>query len=201
LIGVLLHQNAGIKAIAFFTALVVKTGEWFSATNQENIKTQISGRLRQDIAVVVLGACGMKFGPGFLLTFIYYFSSSAILLSVVASKALDLGLGTGLPQQIGFVGGVVVGLIGASLNRTVSFEVPFESRSRFAGTLEHVLSQLGYREVEEVDGVTVYARPAMAKVLSGQLYVKLDDRSATIASRAVNIQKLKKQLLPEVPNS
>lgn len=139
----------------------------------------------------------MSFGPGFLLTFIYYFSSSAILLSFVASKALDVGLGTGLPQQIGFVGGVVVGLIGAALNRTVTLEVPFESRSRFVGTLEHVLAQLGYSQIEEVDGVTVYARPALAKILSGQLYVKLDDRSATIASRAVNIQTLKKQLLPQ----
>ncbi|NJR63783.1 MAG: hypothetical protein HC769_36470 [Cyanobacteria bacterium CRU_2_1] len=47
----------------------------------------------------------MEFGPGFLTTFLYYFTSAAILSAIVIVKGAGMGLETGFPQEIGAMRG------------------------------------------------------------------------------------------------
>jgi hypothetical protein len=146
----------------------------------------------------------MEFGPGFLPTFLYYFVGTALLFTLVASKALGLSVETGLPQQVGAVGGVVAGLIGAYFNRTMVFSVPFTNKKTFLNRLESTLTQLGYQLVPEdesspeqdADPVLVYERSSSRNWLSGKIFVQLDEteKTATIASRAAMIRRLKKEL-------
>ena len=53
-------------------------------------------------------------GSSFLSTFIYYFAVAAIGITAVVSQATDLKIATGIPQQLGAVGGRS-GRIGRSL--------------------------------------------------------------------------------------
>ncbi|MCU0527618.1 MAG: hypothetical protein MUF72_22700 [Elainella sp. Prado103] len=143
----------------------------------------------------------MEFGPGVAVTFLYYFSSTAVVLAFVVSQALDIGISTGIPQQFGAIGGLVAGILGTYFNRTVRFELPIKSEQQFFNRLEPVLDNLGYQQVEDaeddsekVPGLRVYERTALSKWFSGRIFVQVEGQQATIASRAVVIRTLKQVL-------
>lgn len=149
----------------------------------------------------------MDFGPGFLPTFLYYFSSTAVVCAFVVSRALGVGLDSSIPQEIGAAGGVVAGLLGAYFNRTVTYTAPFQSQKKFLNYLETLLEQMGYQQVIEQpdetdadlaaaqpDNLRIYTRSSFSKWFSGKIYVQLDAQSATIASRAVTIRQLRQRL-------
>lgn len=136
----------------------------------------------------------MQFGPGIAATFLYYFSSTAVVLAFVVSRSLGIGIDTGLPQQFGVIGGLIAGILGAYFNRTVSFTVPVQSQKKFLNELESQLSQLGYEQVAEEEGVYTYQRSSLSKWFSGRIFVQLEEKQATIASRAITVRGLKKQL-------
>lgn len=137
-----------------------------------------------------------QFGPGFLATFLYYFASTAVLSTLVASKALGISTTTGLPQQVGMALGLFAGLLGGYFNRTISFDIPYKNRQATVKAVTTALESLGYQEVNEAEDVTTYQRSSMARFLSGKVYVQVDsDQSRlTIASRTIQIRSLRKKL-------
>lgn len=136
----------------------------------------------------------MQFGPGFLATFLYYFSTTAIVFALVSYKALGVGFDTQIPQQIGILGGLLAGSMGGYFNRTRAFTVAFSNRKTFLAHLNDVLSQQGYQLQEPVDDVLIYERSALGKYLSGKVFVQLEADNATIASRSVQLRSIQKKL-------
>lgn len=136
----------------------------------------------------------MQFGPGFFPTFFYYFSTAALLLSFAASQGLGLGFNTGYPQQIGVLGGLIAGLVGGTLNRTITLTIPVNDQKAFVARLNDVMTQKGYERQEDMDEVWVYQRAALAKYLTGKVFVLFGEGTATIASRAVQIRGIRKSL-------
>lgn len=144
----------------------------------------------------------MQYGPGFWATFLYYFASTAFVFSLVTMQGLGVGMDTGLPQQVGLVGGLISGLIGGYFNRTMTLEVPVKNKKVFLKTVKATLAQLGYQEKQDQtqeaeDDILVYERQGLGKFLSGKVYIQIDKNSATIASRAGQMRKLRKEMVPE----
>ncbi|MEA5449924.1 hypothetical protein VB780_15195 [Leptolyngbya sp. CCNP1308] len=135
-------------------------------------------------------------GPSFGLTFLYYFCGTALVTSLLAVKTLGIGLETGLPNQYGFLFGIVGGLLGASVNRSTNLELPISSRKTFKRELDAALADMGYAEDADanLDGVLVYGRPFFRQLLSGRVYVLLKDKQVQISSRAVHMGGIKKRL-------
>ncbi|NJL40076.1 MAG: hypothetical protein HC899_27450 [Leptolyngbyaceae cyanobacterium SM1_4_3] len=136
----------------------------------------------------------MQFGPGFGATFLYYFTSTAILFTLVSSQALGVDMGSGIPQQVGLVGGLVAGLMGAYFNRTTTLSVTFKGKKAFLANLNTVLSQMGYQQKSEEDDLLVYERSALGRFLSGKVYVQIEPEKATIASRSLQLKRIQKQI-------
>lgn len=97
---------------------------------------------------------------------------------------------TGFPQGVALVGGLIAGSLGAYFNRTTSFTVPMQNRQKSLADLETVLNQMGYTQTEEAEGVKIYDRSSWSKWVSGKIYVCLENKTATIASRAATIRQL-----------
>ena len=136
----------------------------------------------------------MQFGPGFWPTFLYYFGGTALVFTLVTAKALNMGVGNSFPQEMGLLGGLLAGLIGGYFNRTTTISVAVKDKKPFTKKLNEVLSSSGYQQTDEIEGVLVYERPKLSKFFSGRVFVQLEKDTATIASRAVQIKALKKQL-------
>ncbi len=145
-----------------------------------------------------------EFGPGAAATFLYYFASTAVAITFVMSRSTGLGVGTGLPEQVGAVGGLVAGLLGLYFNRTAQFSLPLQGRKKFLNELDTVLAQYGYQPVpsdqleqltaETSGSLRVYERSGASKWLSGRIFVQVEDQQVTLASRAGTVRALKKIL-------
>jgi hypothetical protein len=135
----------------------------------------------------------MEFGPGIAATFLYYFTSTAVVLTFIASQSAGISINSGIPQQVGALGGLLAGVLGTYLNRTVSFSVPVENPKKFLKELEATLTQLGYEQIAEEE-VRIYQRSSFSKWFSGRIFVHFADQQATIASRAITIRSLRKLL-------
>ncbi|MEB3355872.1 MAG: hypothetical protein VKK04_04045 [Synechococcales bacterium] len=137
------------------------------------------------------------FGPGFWATFLYYFTSMALLSTLLAAKGLGLGVSTGIPQQLGLVAGLMAGGLGGYFNRTTAIALPISNQKTFLKTLNEALEAMGYYPNPELDweeGVRVYERSPLRKVFSGRVYVQLEAQRAIVASRAMHIRSLKRRL-------
>lgn len=139
----------------------------------------------------------MQFGPGFAATFLYYFTSTAVIVALVASRSLHVGFDTGIPQEFGAVSGTVVGLVSAFFNRTASFSVPAKNPKAVLTQLSEVLSQMGYQQTQELeDNIAVYERSALSKFFSGRVFVQREADQITIATRALQLRAIRKRLSP-----
>ncbi len=136
----------------------------------------------------------MQADSGFLTTFIYYFATTAIVITVVVSQATGLEIATGIPQQIGALGGALAGLVGVYFNRSVAIVAPFLEKEKFLAELETLLTAMGYQLQAEGNEVRVYARSGIQKWLSGRIFVKFEGQAATIASRAVHMRQIEPQI-------
>jgi hypothetical protein len=133
----------------------------------------------------------MQFGPGLAATFLYYFTSTAILLTVVAALGAGVDVDTGIPQAVGAIGGTVSGVLGTYFNRTVSFTVPMQGQKKFLNSLDSSLNQLGYEKISQADNLRVYQQSSWRQWFSGRIFVQIADQQVTIASRASTIRTLK----------
>ncbi|HEY9737424.1 MAG TPA: hypothetical protein V6D06_14120 [Trichocoleus sp.] len=136
-------------------------------------------------------------GPGFVPTFLYYFSGTALVTTFLAVQTLGAGLETGIPNQLGLVFGSLGGLIGAYFNRNQVMAVPVTNRKTFLRQLEQLLAEKGYEldDAADLEEVSVYRRPAFRQLFSGRVYVQVESKQAFIASRATHLRWLKKKLL------
>lgn len=142
----------------------------------------------------------MQFGPGFLPTFLYYFTSTAVIFALVASQALGISLQSTVPQQIGAVGGLVAGLLGAALNRTVALTVPVQNQQALLGELNQALALMGYRQQAALENnVLVYERSGLSRFLSGKVFVQLEAETVTIASRAIQVKAIRRRVADKIP--
>ncbi|MBE9178775.1 hypothetical protein IQ268_09410 [Oculatella sp. LEGE 06141] len=136
----------------------------------------------------------MQFGPGFTATFLYYFATTAILFTLLASQVLHLGTGTGIPQQVGILGGLIAGVLGAYFNRTTTFSVGFKNQKTFLKELHKTMQAMGYEQKAQEEDVLIYERPGLGKVLAGKVYVQLEPETVTIASRSIQLKRIQKTL-------
>lgn len=91
----------------------------------------------------------MPKGPGFALTFAYYFGSTLFLGSFLSSRLLGLSLDTAVPYELGALAGLTLGIVGTALNRSEIIELPIEGSKVFRNRLEQVLAEMGFIPVEE----------------------------------------------------
>ncbi len=137
----------------------------------------------------------MSFGPGFVPTFLYYFVSTTLIAAFVASRGLGMSIGSGTPLRLGIVLGLLAGLAGGYFNRTVTRSFDFKNRKKFDQQLEGILAELGFQKADErEDGVRIYQRAALAKVLSGKVFVQFEQQSAAIAGRSIAMKQLSKRM-------
>ncbi len=138
-------------------------------------------------------------GPGWGLTFLYYFLGTAMVSTLLASKSLGVSLDTGLPSQFGLLLGIIGGILGTLVNRSSMLELPIRNPKKFKQQLDTVLADMGYTEVSDArsDGVLVYGRPLLRQLLSGKVYVQLNPKQAAISSRVSHIRQIKRQLANE----
>lgn len=146
-------------------------------------------------------------GPGVASTFLYYFSTSALVGSFVVSRGLHLGLQTGIPTQIGILFGLVAGSLGAYINRSTQLQMTVANPKQFQQSLEAALEKMGYgptpksAETDDSPGKATpaepyltYQRSSLSQFFAGKLYAQITPSQATIVSRAANIRRLKKLL-------
>jgi len=135
----------------------------------------------------------MQYGPGSAATFLYYFSSTALVFTLVTATSLHTGM-NGLPQQVGLLGGLTGGLIGAYFNRTITFTLDTNGKDAPFTQLTQSLKAMGYEQTSEDDGILTFERRGLSRFVSGKLFVHLEETRATIASRATHIRALKRLL-------
>lgn len=135
-------------------------------------------------------------GPGLALTFLYYFSGTALVTTLLAVKTLGVGLDTGIPNQFGLLFGAIGGTLGTIFNRSLTLELPYTSRKRFKANLDQALETMGYTEVSAAgtDHISVYTRSAIRQLFSGRVYVLFGENQATISSRAMHVRRLQRRL-------
>ncbi|NES87310.1 MAG: hypothetical protein F6K10_41675 [Moorea sp. SIO2B7] len=133
-------------------------------------------------------------GPRFLVTFLYYFSCTTVIVVVIASQIMGLSLEAKLPYQFGILFGLVAGLLGANFNRSVTISTSFRNKKVFTKTLNEALYEMGFEESTQVDEFTVYQKSALRTLFSGKVFVQIDNNSATIISRSSIIKRLSQKI-------
>lgn len=135
----------------------------------------------------------MQYGPGTAATFLYYFTSTALVFTLVMTKALGTGL-DGLPQQVGLLGGLLGGLVGVYFNRTITFTIDTNGKDATSKKIAQSLTAMGYEKTSEEDGLALYERSGWSRFFSGKVFVHQEGKNTTIASRAIQVKALKKLL-------
>ncbi|HEY9890005.1 MAG TPA: hypothetical protein V6D02_16485 [Candidatus Obscuribacterales bacterium] len=133
-------------------------------------------------------------GPGASFTFLYYFSTAAIITGLCAAKALGIGLTTGLTGEIALLGGGLGGGLGVLFNRSVTLTVPIVSKKKFQQQLDAVLTGMGYSLGATEGTIARYQKAKASRFFAGDIYVQQRDRTAVFISRASTIRTLKQRL-------
>lgn len=136
-------------------------------------------------------------GPENSLTFLYYFGTTTLITIVLASLVLNLSPMSVVPNQLGLVMGLVGGGLGLYFNRSITLKQPIKGHKVFLNQIEQPLAALGYNRVEDDSlsaDLVMYSRNNIRGLLSGKIYIRLDDKTAYITSRAVHIRGLKQKL-------
>jgi hypothetical protein len=134
-------------------------------------------------------------GPGIAFTFIYYFSGAALITALFAAQSLGVGFATGLPGQVGLLGGLVGGSLGVLFNRTRTLEIPVTSPKQMAGKLASTLEAMGYTQTDTLEnGIEVYQQGSFRRFFTGAILVQRRSQAWFLVSRAANIRTLKKRL-------
>lgn len=129
-------------------------------------------------------------GPSFLVTFLYYFATTTLIVLLLTSQGMGISLETKVPYQLGTLCGLIAGLIGAYFNRSVTHSITFSDRKAFNEQLEASLTQMGFEQKTQLEDFTVYTKSAFGKTLAGKILVKIEKNSATIIGRSSKIRRL-----------
>lgn len=136
----------------------------------------------------------MSPGPGFLPTFLYYFVCTSVITVLVISQQGGISLSDGALYRASSLMGLGLGLIGAYFNRSKLISISFQDKKIFQARLNQVLAELGYEEKSQMEEFTVYERPNFQGVLSGKIFVQIEQDSASIAGRASKVATLGRKL-------
>lgn len=132
----------------------------------------------------------IQFGPGVAPTFLYYFSATALLFTLVAAKGLGVSIRSEIPQQVGLLGGLLAGVVGAYFNRTIVRAFNPMPDKTLPTTLVDVLSRMGYQLAEEVEGVQVYERSGLSRLFSGRVFVQREGQGLRVAGRSLQVKAI-----------
>ena len=133
-------------------------------------------------------------GPGITPTFLYYFLGAFAVCTGLATQALHVSIGTGIPSQLGLILGILGGVVGTYFNRSTQVTLPYKGIKQLKNYLEPTLTEMGYTLQQSEDDVLIYQRDQIRQWLSGRIYIYLQGKTATIMSRALHIRDLKKRL-------
>jgi len=136
----------------------------------------------------------MTKGPGLTPTFLYYFVATTTIVIFVLSRGVETPIPLVNPAQFSLLCGLLAGAIGAYFNSHDTVELALKNRGALLKKLKDCLASMGYAETSQVEGVTIYERPAPSKFFSGKIFVQIEDKTATIAGRSNRIRALKKRL-------
>ncbi|KKI99982.1 hypothetical protein [Prochlorothrix hollandica] len=153
----------------------------------------------------------MPNGPGFRLTFAYYFSATLLLSAYLFSRLLKLDLASPLPYELGALAGLSVAIVGTYFNRNQTVEWPVTSPKRFGNRLDQVLRDLGFspQGVWEPEDAPAAPEPDAAPKLpvllyqrsasnlgwtASQVYVQIGPQSAKVMGRAIVLGQIRQRL-------
>lgn len=126
----------------------------------------------------------MPQGPGLLATFLYYFSSTVIIIVFVVSQGMHLSWNAKQPYQLGILVGLIAGLVGAIRNRSLTLSTVFQNRKAFIKTLDETLAQMGFSQKLQLENYWVYKKSSLQTLFSGKVFVQIEHNQATIVGRA-----------------
>ena len=136
-------------------------------------------------------------GPGIAISFLYYFSTTTMIVAFFYSQSLDTSMFSPLPYRYGMVFGVVTGAIGAYLNRSKTISTSFKksrAKQEFSNKLQEALVEMGFEPKSEEEDYTIYGKSSLKSFFAGKIFVQIDKKSAAIAGRATDLKKLSKKL-------
>lgn len=139
----------------------------------------------------------MRSGPGFLVTFLYYFVTTSLIAALVIAQQTGGSITSGEIYRSGILAGLLAGGIGAYFNRSVTFSVPVKNQKKFTRSLVQTLTEMGFRETEKLEDCTLYEKPNMAGMFAGKLLVQVEPETATISGRSRIINSLRKKITPQ----
>jgi hypothetical protein len=130
--------------------------------------------------------------PGFWLTFLYYFAVTNLIVVAIVSGRLGMNWLDPSLYQLSVVIGLMTGLLGATLNRSVTVTAPVKGKVVFLKTLNEELAAMDFQPISELESFTFYQKPSIASLFAGKIFVKIESKSATIIGRANVIKQLVK---------
>lgn len=133
-------------------------------------------------------------GPGFFLTFLYYFATTIVITLFVTNGAMGWSYSNPITYQVASLFGLVAGIFGAINNRTVSLTVNFKQKKSFKKDLDQKLADLGYIRQTETNDSIMYQKSAFQTWFSGVVTVKIEQQQATIIGRNRNLIKLSRSI-------
>lgn len=128
--------------------------------------------------------------PGFWLTFLYYFSVTNLIVILVVSQGMGIGFHERILYQIAVFLGLIAGLVGAKFNRSVTISASFSNKKTFSKILNETLSQMGFEPKSQLEDFTVYQKLTWKTLFTGKIFVRIENKSATIIGRSSIIKKL-----------
>ncbi len=139
----------------------------------------------------------MQSGPGFWPTFLYYFVGTTFIVVLLINQGVGdtvLTDGSGNPFTVGILFGLLAGGVGAYFNRHELLTIPIANQKAFAPKMNAVLTEMGFTEADQIEGVSVYERPIPSRFFSGRLFVQLENETATLSGRSRLVRSLQKRL-------
>ncbi|MEM8777793.1 MAG: hypothetical protein AAGF26_02745 [Cyanobacteria bacterium P01_G01_bin.49] len=128
--------------------------------------------------------------PGVTITFLYYFSMTTLIAIFVISQGMGVSLESQFPYQIGILLGLIAGLIGAYVNRSVTLTLTAKNRKTFLPNLEKTLTELGFSQRSQAEDYTIYSKAGLSSLFSGKILLKVEKKSVTLVGRSRNIKSL-----------
>lgn len=141
-------------------------------------------------------------GPSGWFTFLYYFSTTILVVTVIGSRGLHLPWAAAQLYQYGLLLGTVAGLLGVIFNRTTQCQLSFRKKATYQRQVDQLLTTLGYeqdtaameRQPDDGPGFVIYHKTGLAGLFAGRVFLLWQQKSVQIISRAANIRQLRRQL-------
>ncbi len=133
-------------------------------------------------------------GPGYGLTFLYYFAITAVIGLVLGHQGTGIGWQDPLLYRVAVPFALFAASIGAYINHNTLVTIPTNQQSATAKQLQTILQQRGYEAIDSDAGVTTYSRSGLSRFLAGQVFVQVEPKQIMLSGRAKMVQMLEKQM-------